>query len=271
MKKKIICFLSLIFPNIFVSIAYKHLTIPKTHKLRSHEAVVLENAKQDYFCFEDFRIKIYEWGSGSKSILLVHGWEGQAGNFADLIKVLVNDDYTVFAFDGPGHGSSSKGETSLFKFSNLVGELIRKFKVKKLVSHSFGGVATAVYLGKNPDIFIENYILFTTPNKFEDRIKFVTETFGVSNKVSEMLFDKIEREEGILIRDMNVAEYAQKSKVEKALILHDTNDRILPLDQSKEVNLAWENATLEEVTGTGHYKILRTESVLQRALEFLNS
>ena len=70
---------------------------------------------------------------------------------------------------------------------------------------------------------------------------------------------------------MNVTDYAQKSSVEKALILHDTNDRILPLDQSKEVNLVWENATLEEVTGSGHYKILRTEQVLQRALGFLNS
>ena len=271
MKKNIIRFLSSIFPNVFVSIAYKNLTTPKTHELRAHEVVVLDHAKQDYFTFENFKIKTYQWGSGSKSILLVHGWEGQAGNFADLINVLVQNDYTVYAFDGPGHGSSSKGETSLFKFSNLVGALIRKFKVKKLASHSFGGVATAVYLGKNPDIFIERYVLFTTPNKFEDRIKFVAETVGVSDKVTEMLFDKIEQEEGILIRDMNVADYAQKSRVEKALILHDTNDRILPLDQSEEVNLVWENATLEEVKGTGHYKILRTEQVLQRALEFLDS
>ena len=70
---------------------------------------------------------------------------------------------------------------------------------------------------------------------------------------------------------MNVADYAVKSQVKKALILHDTNDRVLSVEQSKEVNALWDEASLEEITGTGHYKILRTEAVLKRALLFLNS
>ena len=59
--------------------------------------------------------------------------------------------------------------------------------------------------------------------------------------------------------------------VEKALILHDTHDRVLSVEQSKEVNTLWKEATLEEVTGTGHYRILRTKTVLERAVDFLNS
>ena len=85
------------------------------------------------------------------------------------------------------------------------------------------------------------------------------------------LIKKIEQEEGIIVSEMNVAEYAVKSQVKKALILHDTNDRVLSVEQSKEVNALWKEATLEEVTGTGHYRILRTETVLKRALLFLNS
>jgi predicted alpha/beta hydrolase family esterase len=70
---------------------------------------------------------------------------------------------------------------------------------------------------------------------------------------------------------MNVAEYAQKSGVKKALILHDTNDRVLSVNQSKQVSEFWENSNLEEVTGTGHYRILRTKSILNRAVEFLKA
>jgi pimeloyl-ACP methyl ester carboxylesterase len=271
LKKKLIHFFSSIFPNTFVFIAYKHLTTPQIHKLRPHEAVVLDKAIQVDFPFEDFTIKTYQWGTGAKAVLLIHGWEGQAGNFADLIEVLIQEGYTVYAFDGPGHGASSKGETSLFKFSNLVGALIEKFQVKKLVSHSFGGVATSVFLGRSPETKIDRYVLFTTPNRFEDRIQFVADMVGVSNRVIQQLIQKIELEEGIVVRDMNVAEYAANSRVEKALILHDTHDRVLSVEQSKEVNALWKEATLEEVTGTGHYRILRTETVLKRAVDFLNS
>ena len=271
MKKKLIHFLSSIFPDLFVSIAYKHLATPQVHKLRPHEALILNKAEQTDFPFEDFIIKIYRWGTGSKTVLLVHGWEGQAGNFADLIEILIADDYTVYAFDGPAHGASSKGETSLFKFSSLVGALIQKHNVKKIVSHSFGGVATTIYLGSSPEIAIDRYVLFTAPNRFENRIEFVAEMVGVSDRVTKKLIKKIEQEEGIVVSEMNVAAYAVKSQVKKALILHDTNDRVLSVEQSKEVNALWEEATLEEVKGTGHYRILRTEAVLKRALLFLNS
>lgn len=271
MKKKLIHFLSSIFPNPFVSLAYKHLTTPQIHKLRPHEEVVLKKAEHADFPFENFIIKTYRWGTGSKTVLLIHGWEGQSGNFADLVEILIKEDYTVYAFDGPGHGASSKGETSLFKFSNLVGALIQKYQVKKLVSHSFGGVATTVHLGRFPETKIDRYVLFTTPNRFEDRIQFVAEMVGISDRVTQKLIEKIEREEGILVREMNVAEYAVKAHVEKALILHDTNDRVLSVEQSKEVDALWKEAKLEEVTGTGHYRILRTEKVLKRALEFLNN
>ena len=144
MKKIIIHFFSSIFPNIFVSIAYKHLTTPQIHRLRPHEAAVLEIAIQSNFSFEGFNIKTYEWGKGSKTVLLIHGWEGQAGNFADLIEILINDGYTVYAFDGPSHGASSIGSTSLFEFNKLVVRLIKFYKVKHLVSHSFCGVATSI-------------------------------------------------------------------------------------------------------------------------------
>jgi esterase/lipase len=271
LKKIIIHFFSSIFPNIFVSIAYKHLTTPQIHRLRPHEAAVLEIAIQSNFSFEGFNIKTYEWGKGSKTVLLIHGWEGQAGNFSDLIEILINDGYTVYAFDGPSHGASSIGSTSLFEFNKLVVRLIKFYKVKHLVSHSFGGVATSIGLGMFPEIKIKRYVLFTTPNQFIDRIQFVTDVMGISNLVTKRLIKKIEFEEGIIVGDMNVADYIQKASVERALILHDINDKVLSIGQSREVDAVWDQAHLEEITGTGHYRILRTKSVLQKALDFLNN
>ncbi|MFT6963811.1 MAG: hypothetical protein ACJAWV_003549 [Flammeovirgaceae bacterium] len=41
------------------------------------------------------------------------------------------------------------------------------------------------------------------------------------------------------------------------------------MSQSRDVCENWEQCELEELEGTGHFRILRTESVLNRVIEFL--
>ena len=55
----------------------------------------------------------------------------------------------------------------------------------------------------------------------------------------------------------------------KTLLLNDTNDRVLPVEKSREVAHRWPEAQLIEVTGTGHCKILGAEKVLDKVMGFL--
>lgn len=270
MKKLGIQLLSLIAPNKVLKLAYNNLTSPQIKKLRPHEIEVLEQARKEDYAFNDFTIKTYAWGKGSKKILLVHGWEGQAGNFSELIPKLLEADYKVYAFDGPSHGFSSVGKTSLFEFTTLVGDLIAKWKVNQLISHSFGGVATTFALSQKPDLQIEKYVLFTTPDRFEERIASVCESVGISNTIKMRLIKQLEEETGIKVNEMNVSDFAPKTNVNKALVLHDVNDKVIPIEQSKRVVGNWPVAVMEEVSNTGHFRILRTERVLGSAMDFLS-
>ena len=66
------------------------------YKIRSHEKDQLEKAQKENFAYIDFNIQLYKWGNGEKHILLVHGWEGHAGNFADLIQRLIQLQINLF-------------------------------------------------------------------------------------------------------------------------------------------------------------------------------
>ncbi|MCJ8292301.1 MAG: alpha/beta hydrolase [Crocinitomicaceae bacterium] len=272
MKKQFIRFASSLFPSAFARIAYEQLTHPQVHKLREHELSTLDKARQEDFDYLNFKIKTYAWNeNGSKeAILLIHGWEGQAGNFSDLVEELIKADYRIFSFDGPSHGFSSKGSTSLFEFVDLVGVLIEKFEVKNLISHSFGGVATSFVLSKNQQLKIDKYLLFTTPDKFSQRIDFVAESVGVSPKVKQKLIERLEAELKMEVSTLNVSEWVKTVNVKRALILHDKNDKVLPIEQSLNVHRNWEASQFETVEGTGHFRILRTKSVLDRAVAFFN-
>ena len=269
LKQKLIWLFATLFPNFFVQKAFNYLVSPMQFKVRPKEKIILEKAQKSRMSFNDFEIQLYQWGNGNKKILLVHGWEGHAGNFAAIIERLLQEDYTVLSFDGPSHGASSRGKTSSFEFTDLVATLIRKYQPTQLISHSFGSVASIIALGKNPDLKIERYIGITVPNKFRERLEEIASYLGLPYKVVSRLIIKIEAEHPIKVDEINVEDYAQKSSVEKALLLHDTNDRVLPVEKSREVARKWPAASLTEVTETGHYKILGAEKVLDKAMNFL--
>ncbi|WP_298546339.1 alpha/beta fold hydrolase [uncultured Aquimarina sp.] len=270
MKKDLVRIASNLFPSAIASFAYNQLTNPQVRKLRKNELNTLDKSEKEDFKFKEFNIKLYTWTGGQKKVLLIHGWEGQAGNFSDLVAILLENGYTVHSFDAPSHGFSSKGGTSLFEFSELVGVLIKKYNVKSLVSHSFGGVATTYALFNNPELSIKKYVLLTTPDKFTERIDDVSEMVGINDNVKSKLINRLEKETGIPIETLNVSEFVKTINVQKALIIHDKNDKVIPISRSKNVHQNWAASEFREVEGTGHFRILRTKQVLDTVIDYLN-
>lgn len=270
MKKRIVFVFAQLFPRFFIQKGFKFITTPMQKKIRSHEKTILLQAIKTKLNFKHFTIQCYRWGTGRKVILLVHGWEGHAGNFSDIIPKLVESNFTVYAFDGPGHGASTLGTTSLFEYQELTTQLIEQFSATYVLSHSFGSVAALTALGSTPRLIIERYVGITVPNKFNERIAEMMEYLGLPNKIFLGVTQKIENELGVKVADLNVEDFAPKSSIKKALFLHDKNDRVLPIERSIEVAKKWKVAQLEVVEGTGHYKILRTPKVIDRIVEFLS-
>ena len=240
------------------------------HKLRSNELATLNKAKKEKIDFQGFEIQFYTWGKGAKKVLLIHGWEGQAGNFSDIIEQLLVHDFTVYSFDGPSHGFSSKGSTSLFEFTELVGYLIRIYQARNLISHSFGGVATTYALFKDKDLEIDKYALITTPDKFTERINDVSDMVGLSNGVKKRLISRIEKETKLDVKSLNVSDFVKSINVTQSLIIHDKNDTVIPIGRSKNVHKNWSASKFKEIEGTGHFRILREREVIDTVIEFLN-
>lgn len=270
MKRKLVRIASVLFPKAITSFAYDQLTNPQIRKLRENELETIHKAQTEDFPFMGFNIKLYTWGSGSRKVLLIHGWEGQAGNFSDIIEQLLENDYTVYAFDAPSHGFSSKGSTSLFEFTELVGVLIRKHKVHKLVSHSFGGVATTYALFNNKDLEIDTYILLTTPDTFLERINDVAELTGITSKIKEALIKRLEQENNFDVKKLSVSEFVKAINVKKAIIIHDKNDKVVPIERALNVHKNWEASEFKEIEGTKHFRILRTKAIINDVVAYLN-
>ncbi len=269
MNKTAVKILSVLFPNLVVKFAYDQITNPQIKKLRHHELAVLDTAVKEIFPFKGFDIQTYKWEGGADKVLLIHGWEGQAGNFTDLVLQLVANNFSVYAFDAPSHGFSSKGQSSLFVFIELVAVMIKKMGISKLVSHSFGGVATTYSLFSNKDLSISKYVLLTTPDSFLERIEDISAQIGITVNVKNKLINRLSKDTNFDISSLNVSSFVKAVNVEKALIIHDTNDTVIPIYRAKNVWKNWTACDFKEIEGTGHFRILRTESVINDTLNFL--
>lgn len=271
MKKTIVRTLSTLLPSLMVKFAYQQLTNPQQRKLRANEIETLDKAQKEIFPFKGFDIQTYYWPGGANKVLLIHGWEGQAGNFSDIIERLLAEGFSVYAFDGPSHGFSSRGKTSLFEFNELVGEMIKKSDAKNLISHSFGGVATTYSLYASPTIEIDKYLLLTTPDRFLDRIDDISRQVGITRQVKLRLISRLEKEIDLDVDRLNVSDFVSKINVKEALIIHDKNDKVIPISQSRAIHEKWPACAFMEIEGTGHFRILRTDFVIDKAITFLTS
>ncbi len=262
--------MSILLPQQVANRAYQQLTQPQVHKLREHELSVLDQAQKTRIPFQSFDIQLYQWGEKGEPILLIHGWEGQAGNFADWIGPLLDAGFVVHAFDAPSHGFSTRGGASLFEFGQLVELLIDRFGVQKLLSHSFGGVATTFALTDRPDLTIERYGILTIPNRFLDYVEDTARKYGMTESVKQRLLDRVQRETGYDPATLVVSDFVQKiDSVKAALLIHDREDQVIPFSKAEDVAAAWKPVVLEPVTGTGHFRILRTPEVIDRMVGWL--
>ncbi len=261
--------LSAIAPAWVTKLVLKKLTQPRAKPLRSEEAVVLATADSFREPFNDVEIQLYRWGRGAKKILLIHGWEGRAGNFASIIKALKGAGFTILTFDGPSHGLSGSSESPLFDFPMIVGSIIRDFGVDHIISHSFGGVAGMSALSQMPQLCIEKYVLIASPDKFTDRMHDISQKVGISAKVERMALAKIEEKYDLDTQKSNVSDWVQIASIKTGLIIHDKGDRAEPFAKAKNIHAHWPQSQLLSVEGTGHFKILHDPKVIDRILEFI--
>ena len=84
-------------------------------------------------------------------------------------------------------------------------------------------------------------MLLTTPGKISQRIDYVAHAVGISNKVKELLIGRLESEMAMWGSNFGVSNFVRDIKVNSTLIIHDKNDRVVPISQSRNVARNWKN------------------------------
>ena len=107
--------------------------------LREDARDIHESARKTIVTVNGRTAVVYRWGTGPSPVLLVHGWQGRASQFAALIRALESSDRTIIAFDAPGNGDAPGERTDIFDYIAVIREVYESDgEFELVVGHSFG-------------------------------------------------------------------------------------------------------------------------------------
>jgi pimeloyl-ACP methyl ester carboxylesterase len=247
--------------------AYQLFSKPRKGKLKEEELPkTLQSATLETFEYNNEKFQTYIWKGNSEVIFLIHGWESNASRWKKLLAHLKPLGKTIIAIDGPAHGLSEGTEFNAPKFAEYITIVAQKYQPKTIIGHSVGGTAISFYLNKYKDNTIEKVILLGSPSDFkifsDNFVKLLSLNNRIKNSLENHYFEKF----NININDFAAHKFAQNF-TQKALIAHDSEDKVVLVDEGRKYANNWKNALYIETSGLGHS--MHDADLYQKIVDFI--
>jgi pimeloyl-ACP methyl ester carboxylesterase len=213
----------------------------------------------------DPELAVWDWGDG-RTVLLVHGWNGNAAQLSGFVPPLVRGGYYVAAPDLPAHGSSSGARTNVRAMADALLRLGRRVgPVHAVIAHSLGAAATVIAQAEG--LGAERTVLIAPPADLPRYAALFGRALGLSARSTAGLLARLDRAlGGRAAFDLLSLARRQTSRM---LVLHDPEDREVPFADARALAEAWPEARLEMLAGAGHTRALRHPDAISRAVGFV--
>lgn len=242
--------------------------------VRDADLATHRDAQRERIRIRGSEVVTYRWGRGERAVLLLHGWQGRASQFAPLVRELVADGFRVVSFDAPAHGDSSGRRTDLRDWVTTAEQLQRSDgPFQAIVGHSFGGLAAltaarttvpspriAVVAGASaPAAFLAEFsrtlrLEPTVSARFEQRFG---ARFGLDREGIAAAYDAVQD---------------PLPSGTELLVVHDRADRRMPDADALRLHSAHAGRShLLRTDGFGHNRVLQADPVLDAIAAFVGA
>lgn len=254
--------------TLTVKLATFLFTKPINFKAPKRELAYQSKAKQQLLAVPKInkKVNIYSLGTGEKKVLLTHGWSGRGTQLVKIADAFHDLGYQVISFDGPSHGKSEGKTTLMPEFIASIHEINKNFGPFEIaIGHSLGAMATLH--AASTHLNVKRIITIGAGDLIDDIIKDFVKRMKLKPKYVDLLRVHFEKKTNEKMSDYDASFSASKVKT-PTLIIHDENDKDVPLSCAQHIHKHHPNSTLLITKGLGHNKILSDEKVIQEIIKF---
>ena len=226
--------------------------------------------------FEGHVVRGTWWGDGPV-VYLVHGWAGDAAQWAPLVTALSSEGYRLVAFDAPSHGQSDPGpagpgRSNALEFGKALDAVAAVHgPAHAVVAHSMGALAAMLTL-RYGWLSTQMLVFIAPMSELRPLLDRYAAQLQLSRRARQQPFTPLERWVGLQVPILHLPELAQYAQNAPLLVLHDLGDRRVAAADSAELVAAWPGAaTLHTTEGHGHARLLAAPLVHDHIRTFLDS
>jgi len=266
--------ISFLIPKTAGNLAFELFKKVRKKDIRSREKGFYDLAKKYTIPFEGEYLDCFEFGSESKDlVVLVHGWDSNAGAMYGFIEKLLAENKRVIAFNLPAHGFYQASKTDIREckqaFKTLIAHL-PAYDNLSIIAHSFGS-GTVAYAMSELDIKVDKLIFLTSPNSIEDVFLDYKNMIGLNKKAYGVLTQRADSVLGEPLEALSIAQKLTQVKFNNLHIIHDRNDKIIPYRNATAIQETVPNVTLTAYENIGHYRMLWNTDVITKSIDFLTN
>jgi esterase/lipase len=240
---------------------------PRRGEITNTQSDFLDTAFREEFEYDKLPIMTYRWVGKKQTVLLAHGWESNSARWKNLIKSLNKKDYNVIAIDAPAHGKSGGKLFNAVVYSEFINVIAKRFQPDILIGHSVGGMATVLFQHKYQMESVKKMILLGAPSEFTGVLHRYYDMLGYNERIRNQIKLTIIDNFGKAPEDFSTAKFTEQIS-SKGLIIHDSDDDIIPYNDAVSINQSFKNSKLITTKGLGHS--LNDDSVANHIYEFLD-
>jgi pimeloyl-ACP methyl ester carboxylesterase len=213
---------------------------------------------------------VHAWSLGDgPAVLLVHGWEGSPSDMAAFVPGLLARGLRVVLVELPAHGESAAPWTSIPHSAMALGDLQAALgPVHGVVGHSVGGAVVAHALGLGMQA--GRAVLIAAPARYTDYARRFARQAGLDEADALRMLDVLREVWQVDVHAVSAPATASRLTL-PGLLVHATDDRMVPIEDSEQTASQWRGARLMRVEGVGHRRILAHAPVIDAVVEFLTS
>jgi pimeloyl-ACP methyl ester carboxylesterase len=266
LSSKFIAFLSDKWVTIFAS---KLFTTPIKHKVPKRELEMDRKSIQKLLLIPAIgkKINLYQYGSGNKKVLLVHGWSGRGTQLCKIADELVKSGYSTVSFDAPAHGKSPGNSTIMVDFIASIIEIDKQFgPFEVAIGHSLGGMS--VLNAIKDGLIVDRAVLIGSGDIVQDILDDFIAKLELKPEISKLLCLFFEKKYGGKMDDYSGYKAASNIAI-PTLVIHDENDPEVPVKAGIHIYDHLKNGELMLTKNLGHRKILADHLVIEKIINFI--
>lgn len=260
--------LSLVAPSKAGRIGFNIFCTPLVPPVKPHHRQFLDTAHQFNFYSDGVQLKAYQWGTGEKKILFLHGWQSHSFRWKKYINAFPAEEYTLYAFDAPAHGLSQGKYINIPIYSNAITSFFKKVEsVHSVIAHSMGSFSVLHALHNHDHLEIGKLILMGSPGEANDFIRFYQNQTGLSSRAMGLILEYFVATLNRTPDYFSAPAFASSAKM-PGLIVHDEGDDEAPYAHAVRIHKAWPASRLVTTKGFGHN--LKSHKVIDLVRDFVH-